>query len=72
MFGIQDIETFLKREYQAMKKYGNDNARNEVAPFSAVATVPGELVSSAVYEALCGVMWLSGRIGDAARNLRGR
>ena len=55
-----------------MKKYGNDNARNEVAPFSAVATVPGELVSSAVYEALCGVMWLSGRIGDAARILRGR
>ena len=55
-----------------MKKHGNYNARNDVAPFAAVATVPGELVTSAVYEAVCGAMWLGGRIGDAARRLRGR
>ena len=55
-----------------MKTHGNYTAKNEVAPFSAVAMVPGELVSSAVYEAVCGAMWLGGRIGDAARRLRSR
>ncbi len=55
-----------------MKTNRNYTARNDVAPFSAVAVVPGELVSSAVYEAVCGAMWLGGRIGDAARYLRGR
>ena len=55
-----------------MKTHENYNAKNNVAPFSAVATVPGELVSSAVYEAVCGAMWLGGRISDAAARLRNR
>ncbi len=55
-----------------MKKHGNYTAKNDIAPFSAVATVPSELVSAAVYEAVCAAWWLGGRIGDAARRLRGR
>ncbi len=55
-----------------MKKHENNTAMNDFAPFSAVATVPGEFVSAAVYEAVCGAWRLGGRIGDAARRFRGR
>lgn len=55
-----------------MSEHRKYTETNEIAPFSAVVTVPGELVSAAVYEAVCGAWWLGGRIGDAARRLRGR
>ncbi len=55
-----------------MSEYRKYTGKNDIAPFAAVATVPGELVSAAVYEAVCGAWWLGGRIGDAARRLRGR
>lgn len=41
--------------------------KSEVAPFASVATVPGEFVSSAIFEAVQGVYRLSARIGEAVR-----
>ncbi len=41
--------------------------KTEVAPFAAVATVPGEFVSSAIFEVVQGICRAGGRIGAAAR-----
>ncbi len=46
------------------------SGNTEVAPFAAVATVPGEFVSSAIFEAVQGICRAGGRIGAAARRLR--
>ena len=50
-----------------MNEYKN---KFEVAPFASVATVPGEFVSSAIFEAVQGACRLGVRIGEAARRLR--
>lgn len=48
------------------------NTEYEIGPIGAVATVPAEFLSSAIFELVHGAYHLSERIGRAAGKLRRR
>ncbi len=55
-----------------MKRRNTGYEIDPIGPIGAVATVPAEFISSAIFEVVQGVYHLSERIGRAARNLRRR
>ncbi len=53
-----------------IRKYQED--RTAIGPMGAVATVPGEFISSAIFEAVQGACRMGEAMGRAARRLRTR
>ena len=58
---------FFIWEFREMNDKHTQNNQSSIGPVGAVATVPGEFISSAIYEAVQGACRLGGKV---ARSLR--